>query len=51
MKIKRIEKEISTKVKCPVCGRVVHCPGCCDWICPDCGADLDEPKKSWPEVG
>ena len=37
MKIKRIEKEISTKVKCPVCGRVVHCPDCCDWICPDCG--------------
>jgi tRNA(Ile2) C34 agmatinyltransferase TiaS len=52
MNIKKIEKEIDSKERCPVCGRIVHCPGCCDYICPDCGADLDvNKKKSWPEVG
>jgi len=29
---------------CENCGAFIHCPSCCDFICPYCGSELKPPS-------
>jgi hypothetical protein len=29
-------------MKCRECGSYISCPGCSDYLCPNCGAELEE---------